>query len=145
MIGRRPGLAFVPVLAITLAGCDAFPVDQPDDGYDYVSVCEDRSGTRVEDDRCPSDGADHPGSSFVWFYVPTAGGVHAPPVGHRIDRSIGTYRPPSALPGGRAPTVARGGGLGPSSGGAVQRGGFGVSSGGKGGSAGVKGGGSAGS
>jgi hypothetical protein len=130
VIGRRPALAFVPALALVLAGCDAWPVDQPADEYDYVSVCEDRAGNRVEDDRCPADGLDHPQSSFVWFYMPTAGGVQAPPIGHRIDRSIGTYRPPSALPGGKVPSVARGGSVNPS-GGSVQRGGFGVSGGGK--------------
>ena len=138
MIGRRPLLRLVPALALVLGGCDAVTWDYDEDGdrlepeYDYVSICTDRNGNRVDDGRCPVGDSDN-GSGFVWFYMPTSGGVTAPPVGHRIDRSTGVYRPPTTLPGGKVPSVARGGSV-PAGGGVVQRGGFGVSGGKSGGS-----------
>lgn len=136
MIGRRPRLVLVPALAVALTGCGIdWNAQYDEDGNriepepDYVTICQDASGNRVEDDRCPTgptdDGPDSLG--FVWFYMATTGGVNAPPVGHRVDPRSGSYRTPATPPGGKAPVVARGGGKVPSSGGVVQRGGLGVS------------------
>lgn len=127
MIGRRPHLALIPALALVLTGCDG--LNEPaEPEQDYVAVCTDHTGQRVDDDKCQGapdqhDRDDHSGG-FLWFYMATTGGHTAPPVGHRITTSSGTYRTPAARTGDRPVVVGRGGSV-PTGGGAIARGGFG--------------------
>jgi uncharacterized membrane protein YgcG len=128
----------VPAVAALLlaAGCDAA---DGDDGPDYVAVCTDRSGARVDDAKCAHAPETYQGTVFdaadtvLWCYLPTTSGYTAPPVGSRV--SGGTYRTPITVRAdGSSDRVAvlQRGGVAPS-GGSISRGGFGVSKGSAGG------------
>lgn len=120
----------IPALALVLTGCDAM-TEQDESENDYVAVCTDKDGNRVEDNQCNGaseqhDRDDHDGGGgFLWFYMATSGGHTAPPVGQRVTSSTGSYRTPAPV-SGRTPVVARGGSV-PAAGGAITRGGFGAS------------------
>jgi hypothetical protein len=132
MQGAIGPTVLLPLVATLIlgAGCDA-----DDDGADYVAVCTDHQGVRVDDAKCDHapaaythDAADT-ADPWLWYYLGTSAGHTAPPIGSRATG--GVYRTPVTVRvngnSPRAATVARGGVS--TSGGSVARGGFGVSRG----------------
>lgn len=144
--GRLGPVVFVSAVAALIAsGCDA-----TGDGTstDYVAVCTDKAGNRVDDSKCQrapdtydNDGFDA-GDAFLWYYLGTANAsAYAPGIGQRVTG--GVYRTPVTVrnttinigsgntktsSGSTSKQTVQRGGVA-SSGASITRGGLGVSSG----------------
>lgn len=160
--GRLGPVTFVAAVgALILSGCD-LPMDGTD--ADYVAVCTDKAGNRVDDSNCAhapdtydNDGFDA-GDAFLWYYLGTmSGNAYAPGIGQRVTG--GVYRTPVSVrnttinigsgntktgSGSTSKQTVQRGGVS-STGGSITRGGFGVSSGSSSGGSSSKSGSSSGS
>lgn len=100
MIRKIIGLLIVPaLLMVGLTACGDSTRNVSSD--DYVGVCVDKQGNRVDDSKCNSAPASSNGISaseaFVWYYILSSaimpsynshvyGGYYAPPAGHYAYR-----------------------------------------------------------
>lgn len=136
-MGARPHFVWMGAVGaalLAMSGCAA--LDSPD--AEYAGVCvEESTQNRLPDEAC-GDWDDKGqgggvGSYFVW--VSTGSGADVPPVGRRVDQSLGgrTFPPGTPVAKGVSPQGQK-----------VQRGGFGVKAGTSGGT-GARAGGSGGS
>jgi hypothetical protein len=82
-------VGLVSAVAATLSACSVS--SDPDE----IGVCHHPvTMERIDDDKCDPDGNDRNGA--IWFYYSANNGHSAPPVGQKVTKSHGSYKPTSS-------------------------------------------------